>query len=146
MRIWVGLVLENLSLLDNVSLRNCVEYYRRCKKTKMHYRSCIKHRITYVSAGCRICRYEQDKLEREEYNSQITENKKITEYKQSLYKETRSQKQHIDDKCSSCDKTIHFEEWFCYCSLCPDCYLQIPEEEIERMDEEFKKKLITSSH
>jgi hypothetical protein len=44
------------------------------------------------------------------------------------YKENQK---HVNESCSSCDKSISFDEWFCYCALCTDCYQKIPEEELK---------------
>jgi hypothetical protein len=62
-------------------------------------------------------------------------------YQQSMKKDVNK---HSNESCSSCNKPINFDEWFCYRSLCPDCYLQIPEEEIEKLDEELDIRLAST--
>jgi len=45
-----------------------------------------------------------------------------------LYDDTLSEARdtgaHTNEHCPSCDRNISVDEWFCYCSLCPDCFLK----------------------
>lgn len=84
-------------------------------------------------ADCPICH--------DEYLDHFKITSRINSTKAKLwYKTLRSDEQvarHTNEKCSGCDKPINFEEWFCYCSLCPDCYLQTPEEELDKIDKQL---------
>jgi transcription initiation factor IIE alpha subunit len=51
----------------------------------------------------------------------------------------KDRSKHQNETCSNCDRPLDFDEWFCYCSLCPDCYLQTPESEIEELDKRIKE-------
>ena len=104
------------------------------------WKSCIKHRKEFVE-GCQSCTIEGNT-----YNKLTSDPVKILSAKRQMMfaeamKEHKKKKDKTDEKCSYCDKMIDIEEWFCYCSLCPDCYLQIPEEEIEIMDKEIEERM-----
>lgn len=120
---------------------------------------CEKHQIEYTSRRCIDCIY--DDLIREEkryighcigstFSTDVYDEihrMKILELERQrlrarVYNDPTVIQKHTNEPCSSRDKPISFDEWFCYCSLCPDCYMQIPEDEIERMDKEFKLKIL----
>lgn len=81
---------------------------------------------------CRDCVYEERKREREAMFRQSELIEQQQRERQLAYhnaiEDYRKKGKHINDKCSSCDEKIAFEEWFCYCGLCPDCFLNSEED------------------
>ncbi len=77
-------------------------------------RRCNTHDVALIREGsvyyCKICE-AQAAVRRQQYRDSLKEHEK-----------------HANEKCPSCDKPIDFETWFCYCSLCPDCFLNSKEE------------------
>lgn len=60
---------------------------------------------------------------------------KAEKIRNKIYEESLKEiDKHVNESCSNCNKLIDFHAWFCYCSLCPDCYMQTPEEELEKID------------
>jgi len=44
-------------------------------------------------------------------------------------RDARDSGAHTNESCSSCDESISVDDWFCYCGLCPDCFLNSDSEE-----------------
>jgi hypothetical protein len=65
----------------------------------------------------------------------VSDRERLLKYREAM----NDNQKHVNESCTSCDKPIDFDEWFCYCSLCLDCYMQTPEEELERIQEELEE-------
>ncbi len=107
------------------------ETFRFHKYSHCYYKGDSREQYSWTY-DCKTCK---DLIKQKEL-----EQKTQREQRGLLYtKEIKKIDKHQNEKCSSCDKPINFEEWFCYCSLCPDCFLN-SDEEIDNYLGEKKKE------
>lgn len=81
--------------------------------------------------GCAIhLKFEESCKQCVEYNRYALAHRKIIERQTKFEQALKDVDKHANEKCVVCDKPIIFDEWFCYCCMCPDCYLKHePDEE-----------------
>lgn len=111
------------------------------KQDNIRHHICNKHRIAFTAYDhCSSCTYKEQKLQRmgncedctlvnpdgfeQEYEHWDASKAKAKERGERFDKALAEQKDHQNEKCLSCGKPIIFDEWFCYCCLCPDCYMK----------------------
>lgn len=105
------------------------DYWR---ENNWEFEYCSLHKMSGLLkwGGCRKCKYvDQEPSPSREELKLIAIQGEQSRNRITLYYDSKTQSErHRNETCSSCDKAIDFEEWFCYCSLCPDCYLNSDEE------------------
>lgn len=122
---------------------------RKHQKCLVVYAVCIKHHLpfrlsgglsrqdykksTYVFAYntptyCERCKEEDDERILNDIRfREKEENERISMFRHIM----KEPHKHANEQCSNCDKPIDITEWFCYCSLCPDCYISDDRKEFE---------------
>lgn len=109
---------------DRVFKKGCIV----CALDRYHYENiieelygCAAHAVNGYHEKCPYC---------VNFNLWAIERRKTRERQAKFSKAWVERSKHLDEKCLNCDKSIVFDEYFCYCCLCVDCYMkQEPKDE-----------------